>query len=184
MNFYFGKGMFMFKSLDKRSVNLVESDITKKWDEMDLLNKSIDLRKDDKTFVFYDGPATANGMPGAHHMLAKILKDTFCKYETMQGHKVLRKVGWDTHGLPVEVQVEKELGFSGKSDIEAYGIKKFNEKCGQSVFTNEDAFTRVRKEIGELIDLKHPYVTENNDYIETEWWILKKMFDEAVIDEG
>src|SRR5574344_2552341 len=184
MNFYFGKGMFMFKSLDKRSVNLVESDITKKWDEMDLLNKSIDLRKDDKTFVFYDGPATANGMPGAHHMLAKILKDTFCKYETMQGHKVLRKVGWDTHGLPVEVQVEKELGFSGKSDIEAYGIKEFNEKCRESVWKNENSFKDFTNKMGQFIDLKNPYITYNNNYIETEWWILKKYFDEGLIYDG
>lgn len=98
MDFLFWKRYFMkkFKNLDKRNVNQVENDITKKWDEMDLLDKSINNRKDNDTFVFYDGPATANGMPGAHHMLAKILKDTFCKYETMQGKKVLRKVGWDT----------------------------------------------------------------------------------------
>src|SRR5574344_89927 len=173
-----------FKSLSKDNVNVVNERINKKWDDMDLLNKSISVRSEDNNFVFYDGPATANGMPGAHHMLAKILKDTFCKYETMQGKRVLRKVGWDTHGLPVEVQVEKELGFSGKADIEAYGIKKFNEKCRQSVFTNEDAFTRFTKEMGQLIDLEHPYVTYNNDYIETEWWILKKMFDEGFIYEG
>ena len=176
--------MKKFKNLDKRNVNQVENDITKKWDEMDLLDKSINNRKDNDTFVFYDGPATANGMPGAHHMLAKILKDTFCKYETMQGKKVLRKVGWDTHGLPVEVQVEKELGFSGKSDIEAYGIKKFNEKCRESVWKNEDAFNKFTKEMGQLIDLEHPYITYDNNYIESEWWILKKMFDEGFIYEG
>src|SRR5574344_1235342 len=173
-----------FKSLSKDNVNVVNERINKKWDDMDLLNKSISARSKDNNFVFYDGPATANGMPGAHHMLAKILKDTFCKYETMQGKKVLRKVGWDTHGLPVEVQVEKELGFSGKSDIEAYGIKKFNEKCRESVWKNEDAFNKFTKEMGQLIDLEHPYITYDNNYIESEWWILKKLFDEGYIYEG
>jgi isoleucyl-tRNA synthetase len=176
--------MNKFKSLEHLKENELESKLSKKWDDMDLLNKSIDLRKNNGTYVFYDGPATANGMPGVHHMLAKILKDTFCKYETMNGKKVLRKVGWDTHGLPVEVQVEKELGFSGKSDIEAYGIKQFNEKCRESVWKNEDAFNQFTKEMGQLIDLKHPYITYDNNYIETEWWILKKLFDEGYIYEG
>ena len=110
----------MFKELSKEKNSVVEQKLMNKFLEEDLLNKSIEKGKD--YFVFYDGPATANGMPGIHHMLAKLLKDTFCKYKTMQGYKVLRKVGWDTHGLPVEVQVEKELGFSGKTDIEKYGI--------------------------------------------------------------
>jgi isoleucyl-tRNA synthetase len=176
--------MEKFKSLEKKNPGLVEAEITKRWDEMDLLNLSIDLRKKHKPFVFYDGPATANGMPGAHHMLAKILKDAIGKYETMQGKMVLRKVGWDTHGLPVEVQVEKELGFNGKADIEKYGIEKFNKKCRESVWQNEEAFTKFTKELGQLIDLKNPYITYDNNYIETEWWILKKLFDEGYIYEG
>ena len=126
-----------FKKLESGSINKVETKISKQWNKMNILEKSIKNREDREDWVFYDGPATANGMPGVHHMMAKILKDTFCKYKTMQGYKVLRKVGWDTHGVPVEVQVEKELGFSDKGDIEKYGIKEFNQKCRESVWKNE-----------------------------------------------
>ena len=173
-----------FEKLEQGTTNEVETRYSQKWDEMDILEKTIENRKGHDDFVFYDGPATANGMPGIHHMLAKLLKDTVCKYKAMQGYRVLRKVGWDTHGLPVEVQVEKELGFSGKSDIEKYGIKEFNQKCRESVWSNEKSFSKFTREMGQFIDLKHPYVTYDNNYIETEWWILKKMFDEGYIYEG
>ena len=128
----------MFKELSKEKVSKVEEEISKKWQQMNLLEKSIETRKNSENFVFYDGPATANGMPGLHHMLAKFLKDSFCKYKTMQGYHVLRKIGWDTHGLPVEVQVEKEMGFHSKKDIEDFGIKEFNEKCRASVWENKE----------------------------------------------
>ena len=176
--------MCKFEELDKRKTSEVESSLTEKFLKEDLLGQSIENRKDNDNFVFFDGPATANGMPGIHHMLSKLLKDTFCKYKTMQGYRVLRKVGWDTHGLPVEVQVEKELGFSGKGDIEKYGIKEFNEKCRESVWKNEKAFTDFTNKMGQFIDLKNPYITYNNDYIETEWWILKKFFDAGLIYNG
>ena len=176
--------MCNFEELDKRKSSEVEGSLTEKFLNENLLNKTIENRKDNENFVFFDGPATANGMPGIHHMLAKLLKDTFCKYKTMKGYRVLRKVGWDTHGLPVEVQVEKELGFSGKGDIEKYGIKEFNEKCRESVWKNEKAFTDFTNKMGQFIDLKNPYITYNNDYIETEWWILKKFFDANLIYNG
>ena len=176
--------MKKFKELSKKKVNLVEKDILEKFKKEDILNKTIENRNGCENFVFYDGPATANGMPGVHHMLAKLLKDTFCKYKTMQGYRVVRKVGWDTHGLPVELGVEKKLGFSNKNDIEKYGIKEFNEKCRESVWENEAAFRDLTEEMGQFIDLKHPYVTYDNNYIETEWWILKKFFDEGLIYEG
>lgn len=117
-------------------------------------------------------------------MVAKFLKDAFCKYKTMQGYKVLRKVGWDTHGLPVEVQVEKQLGFNGKKDIEKYGIEKFNAECRKTVWANEKAFSDLTTKMGQFIDLEHPYVTYDNSYIETEWWILKKFFDAGLFYEG
>lgn len=176
--------MTKFKELDKRKVSEVEQDRLENWEKTDLLNQTIENRKEKENFVFYDGPATANGMPGVHHMLAKIVKDTFCKYKTMQGYKVLRKVGWDTHGLPVEVQVEKKLGFNGKGDIEKYGIEKFNKKCRESVWENETAFKDFTHKMGQFIDLKDPYITYDNNYIETEWWILKKYFDEGLIYDG
>ena len=174
----------MFKELDKRNVHEVESDMLKKWKEMNILNKTIENRNGKENWVFYDGPATANGMPGLHHMVAKFLKDSFCKYQTMNGHKVLRKVGWDTHGLPVEVNVEKKLGFSGKSDIEKYGIEKFNKLCKETVWDNENAFRRLTEEMGQFIDLDNRYITYDNNYIETEWYILKKFFDEGLFYEG
>lgn len=173
-----------FKELKKKPVDEIEKEILEKWKEEDILKKTIDNRKDCENWVFYDGPATANGMPGVHHMLAKFLKDTFCKYKTMKGYKVLRKVGWDTHGLPVEVQVEKELGFTSKNDIEKYGIKEFNEKCREAVWKNEESFCKLTDQMGQFIDTKNSYVTYNNDYIETEWWILKKVFDEGLFYEG
>lgn len=173
-----------FKELKKGDVHNIELEIAKEWENEDILKKCIDNRKDSENFVFYDGPATANGMPGLHHMMAKFLKDTFCKYKTMQGYRVLRKVGWDTHGLPVELQVEKELGFNSKKDIEEYGIEEFNKKCKESVWKNEKAFSDLTEEMGQFIDLEHPYVTYDNNYIETEWWILKKFFDEGLFYEG
>ncbi len=172
----------MFKELSKEKVSVFEDKINENWKKMNLLEKCIN--KGDEYFVFYDGPATANGLPGLHHMMAKFLKDVFCKYETMKGKKVLRKVGWDTHGLPVELQVEKKLGFTGKKDIEKYGIEKFNQECKESVWTNEKAFSLLTTKMGQFIDLEHPYVTYDNNYIETEWWILKKFFDEGLFYEG
>lgn len=176
--------MRKFKELNKKDVFLVESSILKKWKKDNILEASIKNRENGDSFVFYDGPATANGNPGLHHMVAKFLKDSFCKYETMKGNKVIRKVGWDTHGLPVEVQVEKELGFTGKGDIEKYGIKEFNQKCRESVWKNVDAFNRLTDEMGQFIDLDNPYITYDNDYIETEWWILKKFFEENMFYKG
>lgn len=174
-----------FKKLKDGNINEIEKSISKEWGGVyNILNKSIENRKDNERYVFYDGPATANGFPGLHHMMAKFLKDSFCKYQTMRGHKVLRKVGWDTHGLPVELQVEKELGFSGKKDIEKYGVEKFNKECRNIVWKNEEAFTRLTEEMGQFIDLKNPYVTYDNNYIETEWWILQKFFEEGLFYEG
>ena len=174
----------MFKELDKRKVNLVETSILEEWKKQDILNKTIENRTGRDNWVFYDGPATANGMPGLHHMVAKFLKDSFCKYQTMKGKRVLRKVGWDTHGLPVEVNVEKKLGFSGKQDIEKYGIEPFNKLCRETVWENETAFRKLTDEMGQFIDLDNRYITYDNDYIETEWWILKKFFDEGLFYEG
>ena len=176
--------MKQFKNLENLSASELEKKENEYWSSIDILNKTIENRKNCKYFVFYDGPATANGMPGIHHMLAKLLKDTVCKYKTMQGYRVLRKVGWDTHGLPVEVQVEKELGFSGKGDIEKYGIKEFNQKCRESVWKNEAKFNEFTHKMGQFIDLDNPYITYNNDYIETEWWILKKFHDAGLIYNG
>ncbi len=161
-----------FKKLEQGTINQVEQKYSKYFEDHKIFEKSIENRKGHENYVFYDGPATANGMPGVHHIMAKLLKDTVCKYRTMSGNRVVRKVGWDTHGLPVEVNVEKKLGFNGKADIEKYGIKEFNELCKQTVWDNEAAFRRLTDEMGQFIDLDNRYITYDNNYIETEWWIL------------
>ncbi len=172
----------MFKELKKGSFEEVEQSYIDYWKEINILQKSIDKGND--YFVFYDGPAFANGFPGLHHMVAKNLKDALCKYRTMQGYKVLRKVGWDTHGLPIENHVEKKLNISSKKDIEKLGVEKFNNECRKSVRENEDAFTKLTNKMGQFIDVDNPYLTYKNDYIETEWWILKKFYEEGLFYEG
>ena len=153
----------MFKELKKDEISKVEESFSEFWKKENILEKSINKNKD--YYVFYDGPATANGFPGLHHMVAKFIKDSICKYHSMRGKKVLRKVGWDTHGLPVELAVEKELGFKNKTDIEKYGIEAFNKKCKESVWKNEKAFSDLTVKMGQFIDLDHPYVTYDNNYI-------------------
>lgn len=174
--------MRQFRELSKDSYVTNEERFANYWKEHDVFKKSID--KGDGYFVFYDGPAFANGFPGLHHMVAKNLKDTICKYYTMKGKKVLRKIGWDTHGLPIENHVEKKLGFKSKREIEEFGIEAFNRECRNSVRENEDAFTDLTHKMGQFIDTDNPYLTYKNEYIETEWWILKKFFDEGLFYEG
>ncbi len=171
-----------FKELSKEAYIDNEKKYIDYWKEINILQKSIDKGKEN--FVFYDGPAFANGFPGLHHMVAKNLKDIVCKYYTMKGYKVVRKIGWDTHGLPIENHVEKKLGFQTKKDIEAFGIENFNNECRKSVRENESAFTDLTHKMGQFIDTDNPYLTYKNEYIETEWWILKKFFEEGLFYEG
>ena len=174
-----------FKELSKKKVSEVEQDILDSWQGInEITKKQNELRKNAKNFVFYDGPAFANGFPGLHHMVAKNLKDAICKYHVMTGERVVRKVGWDTHGLPVENHVEKLLGISSKKDIEAMGVDKFNEACRKSVRENEAAFTDLTSKMGQFIDTDNPYLTFKNEYIETEWWILKQLHEKGYFYEG
>lgn len=173
-----------FKELDKRPVNEVESSILEKFKKEDILNKTIENREDCPTWVFYDGPIYANAHPGIHHVLAKTIKDSFCKYKTMQGYKVLRKIGLDTHGLPIEVNVEKKLGFKTKADIEAFGIENFCRECNNATALNIDDINHVTDKMGQFIDCENPYITCSNEFIETEWWILKEMDKKGLIYHG
>ena len=143
--------------------------------KQNILDLTIKNREGKKDFVFYDGPIYANAKPGIHHVLAKTIKDTFCKYKTMQGYRVLRKIGLDTHGLPIEVNVEKKLGFKSKADIEAFGIENFCRECNKATALNIDEINAVTDKMGQFIDCEHPYVTCSNEYIESEWWLLKEM---------
>ena len=174
-----------FKELDKRKVSVVEDSISESWKNINAMHDAqVEKNKDNETFVFYDGPAFANGFPGLHHMVSKNLKDCVTKYHVMNGKKVIRKIGWDTHGLPIENHVEKKLGLSSKKDIETLGVDKFNEECRKSVRENEDAFTRLTSKMGQFFDVEDPYLTYKNEYIETEWWILKQMFERNMFYEG
>lgn len=173
-----------FEKLDNRNVNEVENKISNNWKKMDILQRSIETRKDGDKWVFYDGPIYANAKPGIHHVFAKTIKDAFCKYKTMQGYRVLRKIGLDTHGLPIEVNVEKKLGFKNKSDIEQFGIENFCHECNNETATNIDEVKKVTDMMGQFIDCDNPYVTCHNDYIESEWWIVKEMDKKELIYHG
>ncbi len=176
--------MTQFKILPDEDVALREERIAKEWDAIDILKRTIDHRAGCENYVFYEGPPTANGKPGIHHVLARTLKDTVCKYKAMDGYRVVRKGGWDTHGLPVEIEVEKQLGLSSKQEIEDYGIAKFNEKCKESVFNYESQWKEMSRKMGYFIDMEDPYITLDNDYIETVWWILDKFNKEGFLYEG
>ncbi|MBB6216185.1 isoleucyl-tRNA synthetase [Anaerosolibacter carboniphilus] len=176
--------MKKFKPLSEAPVAKRESMVADLWDQNNILKKSIENRENADSFVFYEGPPTANGRPGIHHVISRTLKDSVCRYKTMTGYQVKRKAGWDTHGLPVEIEVEKQLKLSSKQEIEAYGIDKFNEKCRESVFTYERQWREMTKRMGYAIDLDNPYITLDNNYIESVWWILDKFFKEGYIYEG
>lgn len=174
-----------FKELDKRKVSEVEADILKSWGGIDkITERQNELRKGKKDFVFYDGPIYANAKPGIHHVLAKAIKDSFTKYKTMQGYRVLRKIGLDTHGLPIEVNVEKKLGFTSKADIEKFGIENFCRECNKATATNIDEINLLTSMMGQFIDCEKPYITCSNEYIESEWWIIKEMEKKGLIYHG
>ena len=154
------------------------------WESSNVFERSISLRPESKPFVFYEGPPTANGRPGVHHVIARLCKDLVCRYKTMQGFQVIRKGGWDTHGLPVEIEVENQLGIKRKEEIEAYGIEKFNQKCRESVFKYEKEWVEFTRRMGYWLDMDNPYITCKNDYIESVWWIIKQFWEKGLLYEG
>lgn len=162
----------------------IEKEILKFWKEDNTFEKSISSKNENKIFTFYDGPPTANGNPGIHHVISRAIKDLVCRYKTMQGFKVLRKAGWDTQGLPVEVEVEKQLGIKSKSEIEEFGAIAFNNKCKESIFTYLKEWEILTERMGYWINLNDAYVTYHNDYIESVWWALKRFFDADLIYKG
>ena len=159
----------------------LETGILAFWREHDIFQRSIEERPEDNLFVFYEGPPTANGRPGVHHIMPRVIKDLFARYKTMRGYRVPRKAGWDTHGLPVEIEVEKELGLNSKPEIEAYGIDRFNAKCRESVNRYVGDFEELTERIAFWVDMENPYVTYDNDYIERCWWIFRQLAADDLI---
>ena len=161
----------------------MEHDILRLWAERETFDETLRQSEGGKPWTFYEGPPTANGMPGTHHIEARVFKDLFPRYKTMRGFHVERKAGWDCHGLPVELAVEKELGFSGKADIEAYGVEAFNAKCRESVLRHVDAFTELTERMGYWVNLEDAYVTMDPEYVESLWWALKQIHDKGLLEE-
>jgi isoleucyl-tRNA synthetase len=162
----------------------LEERVLARWRERDVFGRSLANREGAEVWSFYEGPPTANGRPGSHHVLSRVFKDVYPRYRTMRGYRVPRKAGWDCHGLPVELEVEKELGISSKQEIEEYGIAEFNRRCRESVFEYVEEWNRLTERIGFWIDLDDPYVTLENDYIESVWWSLRRLWDSERLYEG
>ena len=184
---YWGKGkdVIMYKKVptDLKFVDR-EREVLKFWKDNDIFNKSIEEKKDSETYMFYDGPPTANGKPHIGHVLTRVIKDMIPRYRTMKGYKVPRKAGWDTHGLPVELEVEKMLGIDGKEQIEAYGLAPFIEKCKESVWKYKGMWEEFSDVVGFWADMDDPYVTYHNNFIESEWWALKQIWDKGLLYKG
>ncbi|NLJ90618.1 MAG: isoleucine--tRNA ligase [Clostridiales bacterium] len=161
-----------------------EKDILKFWKENDIFNKMVDYRKDGETYTFYDGPPTANGMPHIGHVLTRVVKDVIPRYRTMKGYNVLRKAGWDTHGLPVELEVEKKLGIDGKEEIEEYGLEPFIHECKESVWKYKGMWEDFSDRVAYWADMENPYITYDNNYIESVWWALKQIYDKGLLYKG
>ncbi|MFP6780242.1 MAG: isoleucine--tRNA ligase, partial [Gammaproteobacteria bacterium] len=173
-----------FRETKGLDLSQIEQELLKYWDENDTFERCIDNREGCGTFTFYEGPPTANGRPGIHHVLGRTIKDTFCRYKTLKGYQVNRKAGWDTHGLPVEIEVEKELGLDGREQIEAFGIAAFNRACKDSVARYKKDWDDLTRRIGYWVDLDEPYVTYETNYMESVWWLIKQMYERGLLYKG
>ena len=176
--------MYKKVELPKEGFVGMEHEVAKGWKEKDIIKKNFDMNKGKRYFTFYDGPPTANGKPHVGHIETRVMKDIIPRYKVMKGYQVIRKAGWDTHGLPVELEIEKKLGISGKEQIEEYGVEKFVKQCKESVFTYVKMWEEMTNKVGFWVDMDNPYVTYHNDYIESVWWALKQMWEKGLLYEG
>ncbi len=176
----------MYKKVELKENGFVgmEREVSNLWKEKDVIKKNFDMNNGKRYFTFYDGPPTANGKPHVGHILTRVMKDIIPRYKVMKGYDVIRKAGWDTHGLPVELEVEKKLGISGKEQIEDYGVEKFIGECKESVFKYVSMWENMTNQIGYWVDMEKPYVTYHDDYIESEWWALKQMWEKGLLYQG
>lgn len=173
-----------YKEYKQLDLPKVADEILQFWDDNDIFQKSIDTREGKEPFVFYEGPPSANGMPGIHHVMARTIKDIFCRYRTLKGYQVKRKAGWDTHGLPVELGVEKELGITKEDIGKSISIAEYNEACRKAVMKYTDVWNDLTRKVGYWVDMEHPYVTYDNKYIESVWWLLKNLYDKNLLYKG
>jgi isoleucyl-tRNA synthetase len=173
-----------YKEYEQLNLPEIGRTVLKQWKFIDAFQKSIDLREGKAPFVFYEGPPSANGLPGIHHVISRTLKDLVCRYKTMRGFQVERKGGWDTHGLPVELGVEKELGITKEDIGKTISVEEYNQKCREAVLRYKDKWDELTERMGYWVDLDHPYITYENDYIETLWWILKELYQKNLLFES
>ena len=173
-----------FPEFPELGADQLERALLETWKAEDLFRASVEAGKAGQPFVFYEGPPTANGRPGIHHVFSRTIKDLVCRFRAMQGRSVTRIAGWDTHGLPVEIEVEKQLQLKGKKEIEAYGVERFNALCRSSVFTYKSDWEALSDRIGYWLDYAHPYITFSNDYVESVWWILRRLHDRGLLYRG
>ncbi|HRJ15713.1 MAG TPA: class I tRNA ligase family protein, partial [Saprospiraceae bacterium] len=169
-----------------KNLNLpeIDKDILRFWEEHDVFKQSIEQRDGAENFVFYEGPPSANGKPGIHHVIARTIKDLFCRYQTLKGKRVERKGGWDTHGLPIELNVEKELGITKEDIGKTITVDEYNQKCRETVMRFKDEWDDITRKMGYWVDLEHPYITFENNYIESVWWLLQRLYDKGLLYKG
>ncbi|HRG83331.1 MAG TPA: class I tRNA ligase family protein, partial [Chitinophagaceae bacterium] len=161
-----------------------EAEMLAQWSEKQAFEKSVSLREGATPFVFYEGPPSANGMPGIHHVISRTLKDLVCRYKTMRGFQVKRKGGWDTHGLPIELGVEKELGITKEDIGKKISVEEYNQKCREAVLRYKDKWDDITRKMGYWVDLNDPYITFKNEYIETLWWLLSELYKKGLLYES
>ena len=173
-----------FAHYDELDLPKLADEVLKQWEHEDTFGRSLQLRKDAPPFVFYEGPPSANGLPGIHHVMARAIKDIFCRYQTQKGKLVHRKAGWDTHGLPIELGVEKELGITKEDIGKSISIEDYNAACKKAVMRYTDVWNDMTRRIGFWLDLEHPYVTYQTKYIESVWHLLKQLYDQDLLYKG
>src|SRR5687768_158825 len=170
-----------YKEFKHLNLPSIEKEILEKWERESAFEKSLEVREGAQPFVFYEGPPSANGLPGIHHVISRTLKDLVCRYKTMQGFQVQRKGGWDTHGLPVEIGVEKELGITKEDIGKTISVEEYNQKCRETVLRYKDKWDDLTTKMGYWVDLQNPYITFKNEYIESLWWCLKELYKKGLL---
>src|SRR5688572_2048830 len=170
-----------YKEFKQLNLPSIEKEVLERWKAEQAFEKSVSLREGAKPFVFYEGPPSANGLPGIHHVIGRTLKDLVCRYKTMKGFKVERKGGWDTHGLPIELGVEKELGITKEDIGKKISVAEYNQKCREAVLRYKDKWDELTVKMGYWVDLDDPYITFKNEYIETLWWCLKELYNKGLL---